>query len=315
MLAGIEREFELPLRACWELEAAAAARMAPWSGREQEPEGSSESIADQIVSLELARSTKTFRGTVALCRSGYGEQAAMLNRSLFEGMAVAHWVHSNATGAAERFSKAVRFDRHLTARLVERVGWQDEIEDDALEGARLEAGPLREMEKEFGKYGDRMWTGHQSLPKLVTAIEGQWDDPGRRMLWEFYEIVHRDNNQLLHSTVQGLRRAFSRSEEGGGVVWVGPSTVHVGQALFGAHWIYSQTLTLAAQRFEFKDVDDLSEMVLQHQYDFVDLTPQQVKGVGRNDECPCGSQRKYKHCHADQMEARVTRGPVGGRRG
>src|SRR5689334_3667467 len=40
----------------------------------------------------FARSTLTYRAIMQLCRGGFGEQADMLNRSLFEDMAAAHWV-------------------------------------------------------------------------------------------------------------------------------------------------------------------------------------------------------------------------------
>jgi preprotein translocase subunit SecA len=28
-----------------------------------------------------------------------------------------------------------------------------------------------------------------------------------------------------------------------------------------------------------------------------DLDPDELKGARRNDPCPCGSGRKFKHCH------------------
>lgn len=35
----------------------------------------------------------------------------------------------------------------------------------------------------------------------------------------------------------------------------------------------------------------------------------QVRAVGRNDPCPCGSGRKYKQCHASKSRA-MTRGQL-----
>lgn len=262
-------------------------------------------VVNQIVSLELARSTKTFRGVTELCRSGYGEQAAMLNRSLFEGMAVAHWVHCNPAKAAERFVDGRRFDAHLAVQTAEQMGWENEIDEELRAGARLEGENLCDMEKRFGRHGERLWTGHRNLFDLVMSDEHQWDESRRKLLWEFLKIVHRDNNQLLHSTVEGLRRTLNRADAHGGQVWIGPSTVHVPLALWTAHWIYAQTLTLASERFEFPGDEELRQMIMRHQYNFVDLTPDQVKGAGRNGPCPCESGRKYKLCHQDQVEARA----------
>ena len=43
-----------------------------------------------IVFWTYARSTKTYRASVRLCCRGYGVQAGMLNRSLWEDMLMAH---------------------------------------------------------------------------------------------------------------------------------------------------------------------------------------------------------------------------------
>jgi Family of unknown function (DUF5677) len=204
--AVIRAENMLSLAACDELQAAASERLKPWSGREQSRE-EPDFTADQLIALELARASKTFGAVLTLCREGYGEQAAMLNRSLFEGMAVAHWVHREPAEAEPRVKDALRFDAHLAAVLLEDVGWADEVDADELEDARLAGDELKAMQRKFGKYGDRMWTGHRNLPDLLKSIESQWDDGGEQ-LWQFFKVINRDNNQLLHATASGLRSAF-----------------------------------------------------------------------------------------------------------
>lgn len=299
--ATIRAENMLALTACGELEAAANDRIKPWSGRDganQQPD----STTDELVALELGRSSKTLGAILNLCREGYGEQAAMLNRSLFEGMAVAHWVHVQPAEAEPRLKDALRYDPHLAAVLVQEVGWAEEIDANELRDARLEGDGLAAMQKKFGKFGDRMWTGHRSLPDLLKSIEGQWDDGGKQ-LWQFFKVVNRDNNQLLHATASGLRSAFSRHVEGGATVWVGPSNVHIGQALFGAYWTYGQTLTLVAERFELKDRGALGPLIREGSFVFRDLSDAEVAGMGRNDQCPCESGKKYKDCHLEQVEA------------
>ena len=120
----IAATFEHELLACTELEAFAVSALDPWQGRAihkssaDEPPG-----ADEILALLYARATKTFKAGLLLAREGYGEQAAMLNRSLFEGMAVAHWVVANEEAAAERFIRGWKFDRYLLARALEGTGW------------------------------------------------------------------------------------------------------------------------------------------------------------------------------------------------
>jgi len=181
----------------------------------------------------------------------------MLNRSLFEGMAVAHWVHSHPEEAEKRFMEAKRMNAHLAAKLVEQLDWDSEVDRESLTEARLDGAELDEFQAKFGEHGERLWTGPGTLPKLLRAIEHQWDQAGRKQLWRFYEVVNRDNNQLLHSTVLGLTRAYSGQSEDGGRVWIGPSLVHIDQALFGAFWIYAQVLTLFTDRFELDDPEGL----------------------------------------------------------
>ena len=68
----------------------------------------------------------------------------------------------------------------------------------------------------------------------------------------------------------------------------------------------AQQLSLDEQR----RVDELSDTLLSESYLWDDLVPENPskvpvqeqgtpagKKVGRNDPCPCGSGRKYKHCH------------------
>jgi uncharacterized protein YecA (UPF0149 family) len=31
------------------------------------------------------------------------------------------------------------------------------------------------------------------------------------------------------------------------------------------------------------------------------ITEEQAHGIGRNDPCPCGSEKKFKHCHVNRL--------------
>jgi hypothetical protein len=192
----------------------------------------------------------------------------------------------------------------LAAELIEHVGWLDKADPEELANARLSGAELDEMRQAFGRYGDGLWTGHKNLRAIVSDIEAQWTpEEARKVLWSFLDVIHRDNNQLLHSTVSSLHRAFSGPDPDGGRVWVGPSNVHCEQALLAAYWTYAQTITLASDRFGFEDCEGLHAMVASRQWAFVTLTEADVRDVGRNDPCPCESGRKYKVCHEPQVEA------------
>lgn len=300
-IEDIERQiaasFVQELRACAELEAFAVNSLEPWQGRPiqksspDEPPG-----ADEITGLIFARATKTFKAAVQLTRQGYGEQAAMLNRSLFEGMAVAHWVVANEEAAAERFFRGWQFDRYLLARVIENTGW---LPDGAeAQGPELSEEDLQVMRRDFGTYGHKLWTGHKGLRELVDEIESDWGDEGeRQMLRNFLRVVNRDNNQLLHSTVSGLAGAATGVADDGLYLSVGPSATRIEQALFPAYWTYAQTFGVLIDRFEISVRPEFEEMLQQHDFDFRLLTTDEAAGVERNDPCPCGSGKKFKRCH------------------
>lgn len=300
----IAEEFPNELRACAELEAAARERLMPWSGRGIRHDLHDRASADEILAFELGRSTKTFRAAFELASSGFGEQAAMLNRSLFEGMAVAHWVHKNELAAEEGFAESWAYSRHLTAGIISRLGWElDQEASEAVAEATIEDSErLSDLQRRLGRRGDGLWTGHKSLFALVEEIQDQWlEGFNRDQLWQYFETVHRDNNHMLHASSIGLTRAFLGRGDGGGRVWAGPSPEHVKQALWASHWTYANSLTLFSDRFELTNPGGLREMFERHPRLFVRISAEDAKGVGRNDPCPCGSGVKFKKCHEPML--------------
>lgn len=129
---SIGGDFGRELAACDELRDAYLERCEPWSGR------SGDGDADRIFLLEIGRSTKTYRGSVELARLGYGEQTAMLNRVLFESMAVARWINENEDIAVERFPRALKFEDYLMVERIQNTGWLES--EEGIEGWALAIG-------------------------------------------------------------------------------------------------------------------------------------------------------------------------------
>ena len=189
--------FKQELSACADLESFAVSALDPWQGRPIRKVAAEEPpAADEILCLLFARATKTYKAALLLARQGYGEQAAMLNRSLFEGMAVAHWVAANEEEAAKRFLRGWKFDQYLLARVLEGTGWLEEGAE--APGPDLSDAELGEMRKDFGAYGQNLWTGHANLRKLVDEIEADWGNKDeRRLLRNFLRVVNRDNTSFF----------------------------------------------------------------------------------------------------------------------
>ena len=68
------------------------------------------------------------------------------------------------------------------------------------------------------------------------------------------------------------------------------------RTLFGSFWILDNTIGLIHDRFEIELNDETRKEVFSA-VDFVNLSEDQLREVGRNDACPCGSGQKFKRCH------------------
>jgi hypothetical protein len=157
--------------ACEELLALAADMMEadPWRGR---PIRDSQ-LADRLVAAESARGLKTYRASLDAALGGFGPQAAMLNRALFEGMATARWVCKPPQLAAERF---LQHQRHYRALWSKRFLASEVIEEPLpdLPGPNEQ----RELNKLFGRWGDRLWCG-LPLHELVDEIADEGGEGAR----------------------------------------------------------------------------------------------------------------------------------------
>lgn len=209
-----------------------------------------------IILAESARATKTYGAVLRLLAGGFGPQAAMLSRSMFEGMAIAHWANANPDLAIERFKKHGRHSQLL---------WSDALlkADPAEPRASSIPTPeeLKELRRLFGTHGTKLWTGHQNLYDLLPEIEAQWPEcASRAELWWFFRIAHRDNNQTLHSTALGLSAGIVRTTDYLKLD-ISSSDLQVDRALSGSLWIYNQTITLLWDHFALPDRDTLDEIL------------------------------------------------------
>lgn len=206
----------------------------------------------------FARATLTYRAVMQLCRGGFGEQADMLNRSLFEDMTAAHWVSLHPQEAVERIEKHHQHSRVLWRRVIERRGLGEAPD------LGLDAETVRALDDLFGPHGSKPWLGI-NMWDLVCEIEGLWEEEPREQLWLFYELAHRANNQKLHLTSFAIGRVADAREDGDEIVFefrASPSIERdgpVGAALFGAWWIYVQLAGLIWDVFEIPE-DDLMQL-------------------------------------------------------
>jgi hypothetical protein len=221
-------------------------------------------LADVLVQTVFARSTRTYEAVVEhLGNRGFGEQASMLNRSLFEDMVDAHWISLHPDLAVERLREHHRYSNALRLDVAQRF---PEYVPNSL--PQLEP-PMTEEERKrlagrFGTYGEKSWTG-RSLHARWQDIEHCWsDETAKRQARFFYSWIHRTNNETLHLSSYSLANLGSPKLIADGLHFKLGSTEHLlGPALFCAFWTYLQTVSLLFERFELNGWQELDAAVVQ----------------------------------------------------
>lgn len=234
------------LAACSRVEEFAVGMMANWTGR---PIGST---ADGLVAAILARSIDTFSCAARCSRLGYGAQAAMLNRSLFEDMVDAHWIAADGPAAETLYADHHQLGRMLLADVVPRFPniWPDVVvpEFDPAERKRLIGL--------FGDHGTRPWS-RINIHERVALIEDQWATEHDRAALQFMlKVAHRENNQMLHVSAQSLNAVVAVDDTGRPAFRLGPRSDMITVALFGSFWTFAQTVTAVVDRFQFPMTQD-----------------------------------------------------------
>ena len=206
--------------------------------------------AGKLIFRTYVRSSKTYQASFLLAGRGYGVQAGMLNRSLFEDMLVAHWVKKNPGEAPERYE---RHRRHAVEQMREAL---------TKHGAGVEMALSDDDRQAYAKeFGYRSWTGLTTY-ELAREVEDEWPEGkfGRDLLWWVYDIAQRFNNLILHHSAMGLGLTGEEDEAKGATrLDVGPSTAHIQGALLGAFYCYMQTMTLVLGEKAVTELQALSD--------------------------------------------------------
>ena len=203
---------------------------------------------EQIVAGTAARSQETFYAVCQLARERQTVQAAMLCRSLFEDMVVAHWLvlhEDDPKFLVDRYLGHLEAMRLNEAATAERHGVEAPDVSDL-------AGREDDLRREFGDYAQRDWWGvrrHGSritMPEVVTELEeAERFHPRMRgekpILREMYEKAQKWNTQLLHHTPAGMPLALNRENRLRPQAIPPPAEMTV---LAQAYWVHAQVVLL-----------------------------------------------------------------------
>jgi hypothetical protein len=167
-----------------------------------------------ILSL-FSRSTRTYEAAVRkLAEGAFAEQIAILNRSLFEDVVDAHWVHLHRDEALERLTQHDRWSRHLRANVQREFtdffeGWKKREQD-------LSQEEVEELRGLFGRKGGRSWTG-VDFDDRYKAILAYWDDEEQRRYRRWFNAwIHKLNNEIVHPSAFSARTARCSTTNCGG---------------------------------------------------------------------------------------------------
>jgi hypothetical protein len=254
----IRQQFENQIAACRRLEDYVIGLTKEWPGRPIEQ------TADGLIHALLARSLDTYSCAVRLASDGYGTQASMLNRSLFEDMVDAHWIASDPEAAQKRYSDHHDHGRMLPADAAQK--YPEHYTEVAL--PEFDADERKRLDEVYGEYGSKPWSTI-SLHRRVELIDHHWTTAeAKRTLRLFRDIAHRENNQTLHVSAASLNAVVRSSEEGSIGFNVGPRLDMVDRALLGAFWTFAQTAGLIVDHFDIA-IDDQSREDLFSAVDFL----------------------------------------------
>lgn len=236
------------LAACAAVRDFALGMTKPWGGRAL----GANALSDALIVALFARSYGTFCAAVELARLGFGPQAAMLNRSLFEDTVDAHWIAAEPKRAEELIRD---HDTHARMLLADAVAKYPSFFSE-IELPQFDQAERKRLDGVFGPHGTRSWTTlnpHQRIDRIEHFWDGKPDD--LEVLRFYRDIAQRENNQMLHVSAKGLAGTLCGRDDTGIVLTMGPGLEMVDQTLFGSFWIFSQTVGLVLDHFAF-DVDD-----------------------------------------------------------
>ena len=224
--------------ACEAVLAFARSKFDPWTGRPIESD-----TIDVIVAGEASKATKTYRAGLMLASGGFGPQAMMLGRSLFEAVLVSHWVVGHADEALQLFNQHDAYIHLLWGEDVGAEGYDVRV-------PKISDDERTELTARFGRWGQKPWTRRTNY-KLRMEVQHMWDDGGEQLgIW--YRFALRESNLILHSSAWSIGQTM-RVESTDLRFDTGPSWHFVDRALHFLLWSYSQIVGVVMDHFKMPD--------------------------------------------------------------
>jgi hypothetical protein len=151
---------------------------------------------DLVVRVTFARATSTLAALARLADLGFGVQAGMLGRSLFDDVVTATWlsVVGDRDDLTNRYVKHFEMSREVVNRATPNAPGEDTLGEPPPDWAEYRAL--------FKPHLDGAWVGESTF-RMLEQIEQRWaaepkDTARVKLMWGLYRPPHRMNNNLLH---------------------------------------------------------------------------------------------------------------------
>lgn len=227
-----------------------------------------DSARHAIAQMFLGKSYKTHAATLSLCEKGYGEDAAILIRSLFENFINLKYILS-----AEDDSRA---ERYLDFDFVLQKMMLDYAQD------KPELLKMIEEREKRPKPNDMDIKTINSMAKKATDQHGfnmvkGWSDKSIKQMSEDigrgdqYKTVYRLQCQLSHPTPRGMNTYFNRNSEGW-VMEIGTNENYIEESLVTAFDFFGSTLDTVGDFLKWNTEQKLSDLLTRYKAEVERLT-------------------------------------------
>lgn len=208
--------------------------------------------AGLIQAALLHRATRTTAAGLAMCRQGYGEQALMLARSVFEDMIDTHWVASDPDGAVAQFDDAALIARGL--RDASTAGYREQFGLPAIEEAPLTDELKERQARLIKKHRPGSWTGRGMGARKKAARE--FFEPDQVGIFDLIANLGEGlASDMVHSSPLAIYSAITLESTSPGVEFRGKTEQHVRSAALLLGYCLAHLLGRVASEFEL-DGDD-----------------------------------------------------------
>ncbi len=197
------------------------------AGTELDKEMSDGNSKSLFVSFAIGKGFKTHEAILLLCKNGYGEDAFMLARTLFELMVTTAYILKDPTD--EKLVRYMEYDWVTRKEMYDYVASKDELLEElnkVIESKSNDLQTVAEVKREY----DRVMSEYKYDARFKwsdKSIQGMADSVGRL---DAYKTVYRIQCTVSHTSARSINE-YVKDTDTGTEINIGPSENWVEETL------------------------------------------------------------------------------------